>query len=77
MTVVLMSMANALNLLSILLLCHLLFGTPILLFQHLQLVALRPVDNFLKFFFQFLLLSLVFNYYWLTRTKVAAFRPVS
>lgn len=75
MTVVLMSMANALNILSIQLLCHLLFGIPILLFQNLQLVGLRPVDNFLKFFLQFLLLPIAFNGYWLKRTKHAAVRP--
>lgn len=49
MSVVFMSMGNALNILRLLISFHILWDTPILLFQNLQFIAINPIDSLLKF----------------------------
>lgn len=67
MSLVFISMGNALNILSLLILLHLIVGTPILLFQYVYADFSR--DSFMKFFIQFFLLPLLLNYYFIFYRK--------
>lgn len=69
MSVVFMSMGNALNILGLLISFHILWDTPILLFQNLQFIAIKPMDSLLKFFLQFLMVPVIFNLYCLSKIK--------
>ncbi len=71
MSVLFMAMGNALNILSLLILFSLLYKTPILLFQEVQFVGIKPIDSLIKFFLQFLTVPLVINLYYLKKLKEA------
>lgn len=71
MSLAFISMGNALNILSLLILLHLIFGTPILLFQyvHVDFSSILPIDSFVKFLIQFFLLPFLLNYYFIFYKK--------
>lgn len=69
MSIIFMSMGNALNILGLLILSNVFWGTPILLFQKIQFIEVKPIDSLLKFFIQFLIVPVVLNVYCLRRLE--------
>lgn len=69
MSLVFISMGNALNLLSLLILLNALFNVPILLFHQTHFCQIKPVDSLVKFCIQFFILPLLVNYYYIFHKK--------
>lgn len=69
MVIVFISMGNALNILGLLILLNLIWDTPILLFQNIQFIEVRPLDSLFKFSLQFLMVPVVFNFCYLKKRQ--------
>lgn len=65
MSIVFISMGNALNLLSLCILLHALFDIPILVFNYykIHITDIKQFDSLIKFCIQFFLLPFLINYY--------------
>jgi len=67
MALVFITMGNALNILSILIMLRLIIGTPVLFLSEnkVKFTDIQPIDSLIKFFLEFMLIPLIFNAFYL------------